>query len=231
MTTETDATGIGIPVTAAVRHALDMSDNLDASAVEVASHDGIVRLTGTVTSELELAAARCAALRTTGVSTVDDQVTVVNRQPANLTNSEIASAIGKSLEYAAGIPRETIQADVRDHTIILTGLVEWGYQRELAGHIASHLRNVRSVTNAIEVAGRPPVNQTRERIRRAFTHTAAHDADTMQIILDQDTVILSGIVSSPAERRQAEVAAAASTHVSQVINHLTVRPTPAHPPK
>jgi osmotically-inducible protein OsmY len=227
MTTETDATGIGIPITGAVRHELDISANVDASRIDVVSHDGIVRLTGMVGSTLEQRATKDTALRTKDVTTVDDQVTIDTPRVLDLTNSEVASAVDKSLDCATAIPRESIQADVRCHAVTLTGVVEWKCQKELAGHAASHVRGVRSATNEIDVAKCLSASHARELIRSAFIRSVVHDADAIQIMIRQDTVILSGTVSSSAEKYQAEIIAASSTHVSQVINQLIVHSPPS----
>jgi osmotically-inducible protein OsmY len=123
-----------------------------------------------------------------GVSTVDDQVVTGAPVDLDLTNSELAAAVDKSLRCAAGIPRDSIRASVRAHAVTLTGDVEWKYQKELVGHMVSHIRGVRSVTNDIDVSSRIASSRARELISQIFTRSALHNAVRGQIVPKNDTV-------------------------------------------
>jgi osmotically-inducible protein OsmY len=82
-------------------------------------------------------------------------------------------------------------------------------------------------TPRITLARRPSVADAAERIRGAIRRDALLDAATIQGVINGTEARLTGTVRSFAARRQAEKAAWASPHVTDVRNGIVVVPCPA----
>ncbi|MBN9190877.1 MAG: BON domain-containing protein, partial [Microbacterium sp.] len=74
------------------------------------------------------------------------------------------------------------------------------------------------------LTARPSAEDAEERIKKAITRNAQLDATSIEVSAKGNTVTLTGSVASWAERRQAERAAWASPHVTDVVNRIQVRP-------
>jgi osmotically-inducible protein OsmY len=67
-----------------------------------------------------------------------------------------------------------------------------------------------------------PLLQEAERIRGAIRRSALLDAASIEVTMEGTEAVLTGTVRSFAERRQAEKAAWASPHVTDVRNDIVV---------
>lgn len=208
----------------AVLEELEWTPGLEIAHVGVSVEDGAVTLSGEVASSAERLAARKAALRVRGVTTVADELNVLDDGWRMVTDSDIAEALARALRDSAVIPRDAVKATVEEGVVTLRGEVEWQYQRQAARKLAEHLVGVREVDSRITLARRPSAEDAAERIRGAIRRNALLDAATIEVTMDGTEAVLTGTVHSFAERRQAEKAAWASPHVTDVRNDIAVVP-------
>jgi osmotically-inducible protein OsmY len=208
----------------AVLEELEWTPGLEIAHVGVSVEDGAVTLSGEVESTAERIAARRAALRVRGVSAVADELHVIEDGWRMVTDGDIAEALARGLRDSAVIPKGAVKASVEEGVVTLQGEVEWQYQREAARKLAEHLVGVRDVDSRITLARRPSAEDAAERIRGAIRRNALLDAATIQVVMDGTEARLTGTVHSFAERRQAEKAAWASPHVTDVRNEIVVVP-------
>lgn len=208
----------------AVLEELEWTPGLEIAHVGVSVEDGAVSLSGEVANTAERIAARKAALRVRGVSTVADDLHVLEDGWWMVTDGDIAEALARGLRDSAVIPKGAVKASVEEGVVTLYGEVEWQYQREAARKLAEHLVGVRDVDSRITLARRPSAEDAAERIRGAIRRNALLDAATIQVVTDGTEARLTGTVHSFAERRQAEKAAWASPHVTDVRNEIVVVP-------
>lgn len=117
-----------------VTEELSWAPQVEDAHIGVSVLDGVVTLSGETTSHTERVNARKAAMRVKGVTVVADDLTIRDRVHTPHTNTDIATAVKHSLDWAASIPKDTVKADVRDHVVTLTGTVPWNYQRSSAVH-------------------------------------------------------------------------------------------------
>lgn len=207
----------------AVEEELDWSPEIDSAHIGVAVHDGTVTLSGEVDSFAERMAAMRAAFRVKGVSTVQDDIDVRgDHGRSRPAADDILRAVDTALGSTEGLP-DTIRAEVREHTVVLTGEVDWDFQRRLARRIVANLRGVTHVDSRIELTRRPSAPDTEERIRRALVRNALLDGSTIDVSVLGNTVTLAGRVRSWTEREQAERVAWSSPHVTAVRNLIAVR--------
>ncbi|MBN9191602.1 BON domain-containing protein [Microbacterium sp.] len=217
------ATDSDLQIQAAVQAELEWTPDVDAAGIGVAVEDGAVTLTGEVDNYAERLAAKHAALRLRGVRAVVDAMSVHPRSAAIATETDIAKEVERALRTAVNVPA-TVQATLDGHHVTLTGEVQWDFQRVAAKRAVQYLRGVYSVNNMITLTARPSAEDAEERIKKAITRNAQLDATSIEVSAKGNTVTLTGSVASWAERRQAERAAWASPHVTDVVNRIQVRP-------
>jgi osmotically-inducible protein OsmY len=182
----------------------------------------VVVLTGEVDKFSERAAAKRAALRVRGVTAVVNEVRVHPSSRYSVSDTDVAKEVEHALRAAGDVP-DTVQAEIVGHDVNLTGMAEWDYQRRAAVRVVQHLRGVTSVNNAIALTPRVSASDTGERIKQAIVRNALLDAKAIDVSVAGHRVTLSGTVRSWAERRQADLAAWSSPHVTDVYNHIVVR--------
>lgn len=206
-----------------VEDALAWTPEVDSAAIGVAVKDGVVTLSGQVPSYRQKAVAGKTALRTRGVTTLANDI-VVHHTSDPRTDSDIAVAVRQVLSWNSVIPKDTVKVDVEDHIVTLTGNLEWNYQREMAEHLVEPLVGVQAVKNRITLTPRPHASpaETQAHVRRAILRHAIADARHIEVAAADTRVVLTGTVSSYAEKRQAEIAAWSSPNVDHVDNKLKV---------
>ena len=205
-----------------VLRALEFEPGLNAANVGVTVHDGVVTLTGTMSTCLEKMQAEQATTRLYGVRAVANDIEVRLNSRARRDDSAIAEIAANSLRWNTAVPPESVKIAVRGGWLTLTGTVEWQYQREAAGHDLPRLFGVTGVTNLIRVKPKVRASVVREKIEAALMRSAAIDARHIDVQTKSGTVILRGTVRSIAERHEAERAAWSAPGVTQVDDRLAV---------
>lgn len=222
MTTSTNGHS-DLDVQAAVVEELEWTPDVDPADIGVSVHEGVVTLSGEV-STAERGAAKRAALRVRGVSTVVDRMEVRDPNEGAISDTEVATAVNNALLYTADVPHATVQAEVRNHVVTLRGTVNWNYQRDAAHRAVERIAGVYFVDNRIALSPRPTAEDTEEKIRRALIRNAVIDGDSISVTVRGTEVTLTGTVRSWAEKKQAGHAAWASPTVSSVHNDIKVQP-------
>jgi len=205
-----------------VMEELDWTPDVDGTGIGVAVDDGTVSLSGEVDSNSERIAAGHAALRVNGVIALVDNLIVHTSTRWRLTEADIAKVVVHALTWASNVP-DTVKASITNHTVTLSGHVQWDFERRAAERAVQHLRGISFVYNKITLLDRPYATDTEERIRKALTRNAALGAQTIDAVVAGNTVTLSGTTRSWAEKQQAGFAAWSSPHVTNVVNHIAVR--------
>ncbi|MDP9319618.1 MAG: BON domain-containing protein [Chloroflexota bacterium] len=182
--------------------------------------DGIVTLTGTVSSYLKVGEAADIASVVPGVKDVANKLTVA-LVGAPRDDTAIARAVRNALEWHVTVPEEKIESIVRNGIVTLKGTVDDWYQRKAAAEAVAHLVGVVSVNNHLVIA--PPLR----------TDTEIHDElkpalmrrfpfEDIDVAVDKGVVILQGSVPSYRIRREAETITWATRGVKDLTNKLTV---------
>ncbi|MCV7229576.1 BON domain-containing protein [Mycolicibacterium komossense] len=205
----------------AVQDELDWTPEVDAAGIGVAVDDGVVALSGEVSSYPARLAAKRAALRVRGVTAIVDNVSVHSNWSTSVTETDIAKEVEHALRWMSNVP-DTVKAEVEGHDITLTGAVTWDFQRRAAQRAIQHLKGVHYVNNLVTLTPRASVPDAEQRIRNAINRNAQLDADTITVVVSGNEVTLTGTVASWAEKREAERAAWASPHVSAVHDRISV---------
>jgi osmotically-inducible protein OsmY len=204
---------------------LKWDTRVDESEIGVAVEKGVVTLKGTVSNYARKLAAQEAAHRVAGVLDVANDIQV--RVPGSLTHSDtdIAQAVRRALEWDVWVPDEQIRSTVSGGWVTLEGAVELLRERNDAERAVRHLAGVRGVTNKIVVAA-PSIkpDDVRDVIEEALERRAERQADRIQVAVSEGNVILSGRVRSWEEKRAILGAVSHARGVSEVTDRLVINP-------
>jgi osmotically-inducible protein OsmY len=195
---------------------------VDSAAVAVSAHGGDVTLRGTVGSFRQKLEAKKAAERVYGVKGVDNQLQVRLLGDNGKEAADLRGAVLKALTLNTFVP-STVDANVTDGTVTLTGAVDWQYQRDEAEWVAGSVPGVTDVFDEIDLVGeKPDAGDVKHAIKDAFKRDAKLDAETLSVSTYDGTVTLDGTVSSWAEHDAAIDAAWAAPGVTDVEDRILV---------
>jgi len=190
--------------------------------IAVAVKDGVVTLSGFVSSFWEKDAAEKAVKRVYGVKGVANDIEV--KLFWQRTDPEVARDAVHELESHVSIPSEQIKVTVKNGWVTLEGTVDWEYQKNLAKSAVKKLKGVTGVTNNIKVQPKILPTEVKARIEEALRRSAELDARRITVEVDGSTVRLYGGVSSWAEKDEAERAAWSAPGTENVESHIIVNP-------
>jgi osmotically-inducible protein OsmY len=195
------------------------------SQIGVEVMEGVVTLTGVVSSYAQKLAAQDAAHRINGVLDVANDVKVKPEGLFVRGDAEIALAVRHVLEWDALVPDERIKSTVSDGWVTLEGNVDFWQQREDAELSVLRLEGVIGVTNEITVAPKKvDAKELREEIEYALERRADREAERLRIEVHDSAVDLFGRVHSWQEKRAVVGSISHAPGVSAIRDHLRIDP-------
>ncbi len=138
-------------------------------------------------------------------------------------DADVAKAIADAVKWSSTVPT-SVHAEVNKGWVVLTGEVDWSFQRDGAVGIVQGVKGVKGVTNFVTLKPRTSPVAVENEIRDAFERNADLDADGISVTVSDGKVELSGQVHSLHEANIAESAAWSAPGVQSVERHLTVTP-------
>lgn len=126
----------------------------------------------------------------------------------------------------------TINTEVSDGVVLLTGEVESNVDRRLAEELIASVDGVKSVNNKLTIANQEPIG---EKINREYIDAKIATVVKTRLLMDREiagtdidvasengTIILRGFVQSSAEKDLAEAIARNTNDVTKVENKLKI---------
>jgi len=205
-----------------VERELEWDPSIDARNIGVAVKNGVVTLTGYVSSYADKWRAERIAKRVAGVTAIANEIEV--KLSTERTDPDIAEAARAALKSDSRLPADRIKVIVERGWVTLEGTVDYYYQKSAAESDVRYIAGVRGVTNAIVVTPKVSPTDIRLKIEEALKRSAQLDASRISVETEGSKVILSGTVRSWAEREEAELAAWAAPGVTEVENRIKVAP-------
>lgn len=204
-----------------VEDELEWEPSVNAAGIGVGVENGIVQLTGHVSSYAQMFAAEKAVKRIKGVRGYVTDVEV-RLAPEIHSDESIAGRIANILEWDVTVPNAGITVKVHEGRVTLTGQVEWAFQRSAAEAGLRQLTGVRSVNNLITLAPRAKAIDIQRRIVDALERRADAAASHVTVSVVGDKVTLEGALPTWAERDAIEHAVWAAPGVAAVEDLTTI---------
>jgi osmotically-inducible protein OsmY len=201
---------------------LEFEPSIDAAHIGVAVEDGIVTLTGHVSSYWEKTTAENVVRRVKGVKGIAEEIEVRLVGQKGTADDEIAKRAVNAITWNVSIPRDKVQVKVQDGWITLTGKLEWQYQKNAAAEAVRGLAGVVGVANQIEITPRVSVSDIKKRIEDALKRDAETEAQAIRVNVLNGKVTLEGKVRAWSERQAAERAAWSSPGVKTVEDRISI---------
>ena len=207
-----------------VESELQWDPSVDDRKIGVIVNNGVVTLTGEVGHFAGKWAAEDIAKRVSGVRAIANDIQVKIPLSGVRTDTDIAEAAANAIRWNVLLTGDTqIKPVVKDGWVMLSGKVNWGFQRTSAENAVRNLMGVKGVTNDIVVASNIKVTDVKQKIEDAFKRHAILDAKDIEVKVDSSTVTLKGHVHTWQEHDDAARAAWAAPGVANVENRLSVQ--------
>jgi osmotically-inducible protein OsmY len=204
---------------------LKWDSRVDETEVGVEIDGVVVTLTGTVTSWAKRLAAEEAARRVIGVLDVANDIKVKVPGGLTRTDTEIAQAVRRALEWDVFVPEEKISSMVSDGWVTLEGTVERWSPRDDADRAVRNLTGVKGLVNKITVKPAKPVTEdVHKAIEQALERRAEREARRIRVDVRDGRVTLTGTVHTWAERESVLAAARFTAGVHDVEDRLRIEP-------
>jgi osmotically-inducible protein OsmY len=207
----------------AVLQELKWDSHVEETEVGVQVSQGVVTLSGTVDAYAKRLAAQAAAHRVAGVLDVANDLEVKIPSMLARTDTDIALAVRRALEWDVLVPDERIQTTVTTGLVTLEDSVDFPFQRADAVRALRNLVGVRGVVDKLSISG-PHVDPetVRASIEAALERRAEREAKHIGVTVREGTVTLTGSVNSWLERQAVLGAARSSPGVHAVQDHLRI---------
>lgn len=195
-----------------------------ASEIGVSVKDEVVTLSGTVNHFFQRVAAENAAKRVAAVKVVALDIEVKgDDRTREINDTVIAGAIRHALTWHSAVNEDLINITVDDGWVYLEGTVSFDYERKAAQNTIEKILGVKGVVNNVKIKTKvvEPAEIKRS-IRAAFHRHASVDSSNISVDVTGNKVTLTGMVSSWAERKDAEDVAWSNAGVTEVENQLGI---------
>jgi osmotically-inducible protein OsmY len=136
-------------------------------------------------------------------------------------DDDIALAAMGSFEWNCRVP-ETVQVQVVDAVVTLSGEVEWQYQKQEAELALCPLKGIRDIRNEIAVRPVAHAGDARAPIEEAMKRNSLLNTGHIKVHVSHGVVTLHGSAHSRWEHEEALHAAWSAPGVTAVEDHVTV---------
>ena len=201
---------------------LTWEPQVTASQIGVHVKDGVVTLSGEVSSYAEKWSAERAAQRVAGVDALAVDLTVKLSALGERTDADVARSAENVLSWSSIVPGHAVKVMVEHGFVTLTGDVHWQFQKLAAMASVRSLLGVTGVSNQIAIKPTVEVGMVTADIEAALKPTAVADARQIEVVVAGADVTLTGKVRSRAERETATMSAWNTPGVSSVVDQMTM---------
>jgi len=220
-------------IEAAFRNTHVFQTYLKDEAIKIRSIDGVVTLSGTVSSEDDREIAEKTAEALPGVKRVDNRIETLGDRPEERSDAWVQMKVKTALLYHRNVPGMGTEVDVKDGVVTLKGEAESQAQKELTTQYTQDIVGVQKVNNLMVVN---PATRKPERTLGAKIDDASITAQVKTMLLlhrsteglkttvktRNGVVVLTGGAKSLAEKDLATEIASDVDGVQSVVNEMTV---------
>lgn len=221
--------------TSKVKAALLLSKHVSAFDVNATTNRGEVTLTGEVPSEETRRLAAAITQDTSGVTAVHNNLSVnpgargdqeMEHLGDRVADLEIKTLVLDQLARSPELQGKTLTVQVSKKTVTLDGTVDTPAQKRAAEQIALQVPGVQGLAGQLTVANAGAVPESADdklarRVEFELYSTRALPLQSVQVRSQDGTVILTGPVTSRAEKLLAERVTQSVDGVKRVVNNLS----------
>lgn len=204
----------------AILDELEFLPEIDAANIGVAVDNGVVTLSGHVSSYSQKISAERAVKSLKGVRAVAEEIQVRPEKGAGTADDTIANRALKIIDWSSDVPDGDIKIIVQDGWVTLEGEVDWQYQKETVERAVRKLSGVVGIHNELALRPRVDAVNIQRSIEEALKRNAEVDAEGIHVKVQGDVVKLEGRVHLWRQRQIAERAAWSVPGVKEVIDHI-----------
>ena len=202
---------------------LEFLPSIDAANIGVAVEDGVVTLTGHVSSFAEKFAAERAVRQLKGVRAIAQEIEVRYPSDKKTADDEIAKRALSIIKWQAMIPQDAVKVKVQTGLITLSGEMNWQYQRKSAENAVRQLSGVTGVFNDISLKRTVSASDIKKEIEGALARYGHTEAEAIWVAVDdRNNVLIEGDVDSWDEREAIEDAVWSVAGVQSVDDRLAI---------
>ncbi len=202
---------------------LEFEPRIDAANIGVTAKNGVVSLSGHVSSYAEKQAVCEAARRIKGVRAVADEIEVRYPSEKRTADDEIARRGADILRWSEAAPPDAVTLTVREGRVTLTGQVNWQFEKNAAEDQIRKLSGVVGIINNITIKPRLQPTDVKRKIEDALKRNVEIEAEAISVhVLDGGKITLDGRVHSWQEKMAVENAAWSAPGVIAVDNRLAL---------
>jgi osmotically-inducible protein OsmY len=199
---------------------LTWEPSVHSTQIGIEVKDGVVTLVGQVSSYHEKWNAERATQRVSGVKALVVKMDVLLPALSQRSDEDIARSVENTLEFTLPKNKDDVKVLVEHGRVLLSGEVEWQYQKTAVVDAIRHLLGITGVVNQIGLKHRVSRVEVKQEIEAALTRHARADAQKIQVDVKGSDVTLTGFVGSWAERQSALHAAWSAPSVLSVTDRL-----------
>lgn len=204
----------------AILDELQFQPAIDAANIGVTVDNGVVTLSGHVSSYAQKISAERAVKSLKGVRAVAEEIQVRPEKGAGTADDTIANRALKIINWSSDVPDGDIKIIVQDGWVTLEGEVDWQYQKETVERAVRKLSGVVGIHNDLTLRPRVDAGNIQRCIEEALKRNAEVDAEGIHVKVQGDVVKLEGRVHLWRQRQIAERAAWSVPGVKEVIDHI-----------
>ncbi|MGD0813105.1 MAG: BON domain-containing protein [Verrucomicrobiota bacterium] len=206
---------------------------LKDDSIKTKSLHGVVTLTGTVSEASHKTLAENTVASLPGVTSVNDQLTIIGEQPAEHSDGWISMKVKSALLFHSHVNGFGTTVYTKDGVVTLQGEASSMAQKELTTEYARDIDNVKDVKNNMTVAETPPAPDSTvgdkiddasitAQVKSALLSHRSTSALHTTVSTSEGVVTLSGIAKNDAEKTLITKLATDVKGVNSVINNMTI---------
>ena len=205
-----------------VSNALKWEPFIATCNIAAISNEGVITLMGVVDNYTKKTESENISRKVAGVKSVINKIDVIINSWEEKKDIEIAAEILTIFRWNWNTLNDTIKVKVINGWVILSGEVEWNYQKEAAKEAVTNLIGVKGVSNSITIKSQNDAKIDETNLKLALQNHLALDSKDIEVEVSDSNITLKGVVDSWYQKELAGRIAWKAPGVVNVHNELVI---------
>ncbi|WP_454691736.1 BON domain-containing protein [Achromobacter aloeverae] len=207
-----------------VVEALAVDPGIRSERLRVQVQDGVVALSGRVNAHAEKIRLARVVRRIRGVVEITTEVQVTHEGIETPGDDALCARIADGLSWTATLPPGRVKVRVRRGWVVLSGAVEWDYQRGLCEDVAGRLAGVSGIVDLLTVKPRMAAIDVEACAQRALRRNAGIRSADITARFVGGNMTLTGSVRSWHERNAVRRTIWSVPGVTRILDRMVTMP-------